>query len=232
MNGRHVLLVDDDPLSQTWLQAWLEQHGWSVSSAGSVRAAELFLRDRAFECLLVDRRLPDGDGLEWLRQRKPTDARIWILSGDHIEQALLPSGFGYFRKPIDGERLLRDLDAGMAAVAVAGPSDAVVVDLDDAIALRALGGSANAVETLRKMLRAQLISGHSWAVAMGDADARRTSLNEVHKLRAGAAMTGCARLAAVCERIERELRDGGLPDEGMRADFDEAVSVLVAKLPK
>lgn len=231
MNGRGVLLVDDDPLSQAWLQAWLEQHGWAVTIAGTVAEAERLLREQAFACLLVDRRLPDGDGIAWLRGRGASAARNWILSGDHIGPDALPPGTGYLRKPVDGERLLREMGADTSTPASAeriGAAD--LKDLDDAMALRALAGNASAVASLRKMLRAQLVSGHAWAAALGDAEARRTSLNEVHKLRAGAAMTGCARLAAVCERIERELRGGGVPDAEMRAEFEDAVSALLVLL--
>ncbi len=232
MNGQRVLLVDDDPLSQAWLQAWLEQHGWLVAVAGTLSEAEGLLGGQAFDCLLVDRRLPDADSLDWLRRRGTADARAWILSGDRIEPAELPTGVGYLRKPIDGERLLGEMDAGFAtAASVERVSAPVCADLDDAMALRALAGNAGAVESLRRMLRAQLVNAHAWAVAIADPAARGVSLNEVHKLRAGAAMTGCARLAAVCEEIERVLRAGGVPDAGMRGEFADAVASLVAMLP-
>ena len=229
------MLLDDDPISLAFLQHWLEQHGWRVALASSAAVAEDLLQQHPFDCLLVDRWLPDADGLEWLWKRQAArPIRVWMLSGEQIDSAQLPAGVSFLRKPVDAELLLRQMDAGQTCVAPVSPGacEAPLDDLDDGVALRALGGNAGAVESLRKMLRAQLVSGYGWAAALGDPAARAVSLNEVHKLRAGAAMTGCARVAHVCAQIETGLRAGALPSAQLQAALAESVSTLPVKLPR
>lgn len=89
MNGG-VLIVDDDDLAVRTLRAVLGRAGHQVESAGSVCAALDRLDEWTPACVVLDRRLPDGDGLALaadVRTRFGTDVRIVVLSGDPVEPA-------------------------------------------------------------------------------------------------------------------------------------------------
>jgi len=63
-----VLVVDDDPVSLGFLTAALGQCGCRAVPAASAHAALAALADATIDLLLIDRRLPDGDGDELLRR--------------------------------------------------------------------------------------------------------------------------------------------------------------------
>lgn len=229
-----VLILDDDTIAVEYLSSWLGNRGLRILSASCTRVADELLAQHKVDWLLVDRRLPDGDGLEWLHARlHPTQSpRTLVLSGDQINSGDLPEGVKYLRKPVDGERLLQEM--GIANVAVAstdaGAAPEQLPDLDDAAALRALAGNPRAVRALRAMLHSQLDAGRDWQDAIGDPVAHTRTLYEIHKLRAGAAMTGCARLAQACGAIEVELRAARTPGKGFIYEFKEALASVLVKL--
>jgi DNA-binding response OmpR family regulator len=56
-----VLVVEDDDDLATAVAGALRAHGFPVAVAGSLRAAGTALRGAAFDCVVFDRMLPDGD---------------------------------------------------------------------------------------------------------------------------------------------------------------------------
>ena len=74
MPGR-ILVVEDDKSLRLLLQYNLEAEGFTVELAGSAEDADLVLRDRPPDLLLLDWMLPGLSGLEFcrrLRQRTET----------------------------------------------------------------------------------------------------------------------------------------------------------------
>ena len=73
-NGRNVLLVEDNPVNQTVIEAMLRSLGFTVSvatdGAQAVRSAESLI----FEAILMDCRLPIVDGYEATRR---ASGRFW-----------------------------------------------------------------------------------------------------------------------------------------------------------
>jgi len=66
--ARHLLVVDDEPHIGLVLRPYLEQLGYSVSFARTLGEARTALRARpATDGVLLDIHLPDGSGLDFLR---------------------------------------------------------------------------------------------------------------------------------------------------------------------
>lgn len=61
-----VLVVDDDPELRQLVTESLEQHGFAVAQAGDVADALARLEGFAYDALVIDLRLPDGDGMDVL----------------------------------------------------------------------------------------------------------------------------------------------------------------------
>ena len=78
-----VLLVEDEPDLADALAAALRRHRMVVDVAGSLRAAEYAALDAAYDVILLDRGLPDGDGLALLDVLGHTEPRaaVVMLSG-------------------------------------------------------------------------------------------------------------------------------------------------------
>ncbi|BCX70012.1 MULTISPECIES: ATP-binding protein [Pseudomonas] len=106
-DGRNVLLVEDNPVNQTVIEAMLRSLGFTVSVAAdgaqAVRSAESLI----FEAVLMDCRLPIIDGYEATRQIRQlpgcTDLPIIALTANALQgdrEACLSAGMNdYLAKP-------------------------------------------------------------------------------------------------------------------------------------
>ena len=58
----HVLVVDDNPRARTLVRLGLELEGLDVTEAATLAEGRALL-DKPFDGFVLDRQLPDGDGL-------------------------------------------------------------------------------------------------------------------------------------------------------------------------
>ena len=79
-NGDHrFLLVEDEPVVARAMSAFFRRYG-DVTTAQDVAEARRYLGARvAFSGLVVDWKLPDGDGLDVIRAAREQDPRVPIL---------------------------------------------------------------------------------------------------------------------------------------------------------
>lgn len=109
-----VLLVEDDPAALALLCAILEQEGVRVASASCLAEARRLLNEPGrFAALVLDLRLPDGDGMDLVRElRARPDTRgvpIVIVSAD-ASRSREPGVkalevVDWMEKPVDPDRL-------------------------------------------------------------------------------------------------------------------------------
>ena len=62
-----VLVVDDEPDLRTLYELTLLREGHQVEAAGTLAEARQCLQSRQFDAVITDMRLPDGLGIELLR---------------------------------------------------------------------------------------------------------------------------------------------------------------------
>lgn len=234
MNQRRCLLVDDDPISAIFVGDWLAARGWQVAHADSLAAADRLLAAAAAEIWLVDRRLPDGDGIDWLGARLAAAGagipRCLVTSGEQVARDCLPPGVAGMCKPLDLDALAAWLAQSPVAVVVdLAPGDLPPL-LDDARALARFGGNVAALRSLRGMLLAELEGSAGWRAQLGQASAPAATLDALHRLRAGCALTGCARLGALAEALETRLRAGQPADRQILEDFAATLRATISAL--
>lgn len=84
-----VVVVDDDDLARSTLAAILRRGGHEARAEGSVAAAEAAVASWSPEVVIIDRHLPDGDGLALGRslRARTTSLRLVLLSGERVEAA-------------------------------------------------------------------------------------------------------------------------------------------------
>jgi CheY-like chemotaxis protein len=113
-----VLVVDDDPDLCANLWDLLHERSFRVCVANDVRtAAERLQTDNAFQVIVLDMKLPDGDGTQVLRQarRANPQSRVVLITAYHAElepriaQALAEGAQAVIRKPFDVPALLTTL---------------------------------------------------------------------------------------------------------------------------
>jgi DNA-binding NtrC family response regulator len=66
----HLLIVDDEPAARSTLALLLRKRGHHVTEADGVSTAVKRLSESAFDLVITDLRMPDGDGLDVLRSAK------------------------------------------------------------------------------------------------------------------------------------------------------------------
>ncbi|RYF52818.1 MAG: response regulator transcription factor [Comamonadaceae bacterium] len=72
-----VLIVEDDPTTATMLAGLLRRENWSHAICGELGQAWQALRSSAFDCLLLDLSLPDGEGTDLLQKvRRSTPGEL------------------------------------------------------------------------------------------------------------------------------------------------------------
>jgi two-component system cell cycle response regulator len=121
--GPSILVVEDDANVLTLLRASLGRNGYDVRTAGTLAEARRLL-ERSDDCGLVilDRRLPDGDGTSFcatIRAMQP-HSYILMLTGEATAEAKI-EGFesgvdDYVTKPFEIDELLARIRAGMRIV--------------------------------------------------------------------------------------------------------------------
>src|SRR5690242_353228 len=120
-----ILLVEDDPPTLWRLQDALVKAGFDVVAAATLGEARASLSARVPRVLLTDLQLPDGHGVDLIRevrQRHP-DTEIMVISalGDEetVISAITVGATGYILKdafPSDIAATVRDLVAGHSPI--------------------------------------------------------------------------------------------------------------------
>lgn len=103
----HILVVDDEPDLRTLYELTLLREGYRVEAAADLSQARQLLHDKRFDAVITDMRLPDGVGLELLReivvQQRPERCVVITAHGsaENAVEALKAGAFDYLTKPVD-----------------------------------------------------------------------------------------------------------------------------------
>ena len=106
MTSPRVLVVDDEADLRELLEITLVKMGLDVDSAETLREARAFLAQNDYALVLTDMRLPDGLGLELVREintsYKATPVAVVTAYGsaDNAVVALKAGAFDYVSKPV------------------------------------------------------------------------------------------------------------------------------------
>ena len=116
-----ILHVDDHQDTRLIMAALLQDRGYGVLTAGTLREALELAKDISFDLYVLDVRLPDGTGIELcqkLRALRPGVPVVYYSAyGDaaEVDNALKICGEAYLKKPVcsaDIEEVVARLLAG------------------------------------------------------------------------------------------------------------------------
>ncbi|HEY3445892.1 MAG TPA: sigma-54 dependent transcriptional regulator [Myxococcales bacterium] len=103
----NLLLVDDDRAFAEAAGSALVREGFSVTTAHALHGARLAVQRQDFDVVLLDRRLPDGDGLPYLKEllgANPGTAVVMVTADDDLASAvdaLRQGARDYLVKPVN-----------------------------------------------------------------------------------------------------------------------------------
>jgi two-component system KDP operon response regulator KdpE len=132
MIGDTILVVEDEAPMRRFLCSALTSHGFRVAEAGTLALAERLATESRPAAVLLDLGMPDGDGLELLRQlREWSSAPVIVLSArDREDDKVLALDAGaddYLTKPFGTSELLARIRVALRhARGQAVPDDPVI----------------------------------------------------------------------------------------------------------
>ena len=153
MTSPRVLVVDDEADLRELLEITLLKMGLDVDSTETLQHARQLFAEKDYQLVLTDMRLPDGLGLELVREVTASGKNIPIAvvtafgSADNAVVALKAGAFDYVSKPVQLEQLrvlvqsaLKVSDSAPAAAPARGQAPS------------RLRGSSAAIQALRAQI--------------------------------------------------------------------------------
>jgi len=211
MNARspRVLVVDDEADLRELLELTLLKMGLDVDSAETLAQARGLLADTEYQLVLTDMRLPDGLGLELVREvcaaykNTPIAVVTAFGSADNAVVALKAGAFDYISKPValDQLRLMVQSALRLNVGAAAGQAPSA-----EPVASRLKGDSA-VIEALRAQIARLARSMAPIAINGESGSGKELAAREIH---AQSSRAGKPFIAVNC---------GAIPEALMEAEF-------------
>lgn len=102
-----ILVIDDEPDLRTLYELTLLREGYRVEAAGTLAEAWQMLEKSRYDAVITDMRLPDGLGMELLKEMNARQRRERCIvitaygSAENAVEALKSGAFDYLTKPVD-----------------------------------------------------------------------------------------------------------------------------------
>jgi len=106
-----LLIVDDEESLLEFLSLLFEEEGYSVCTAASTESARSHLSDHEYDLVLCDIMMPDGNGLDLLREIQSGKGNTAVImmtaysSTQSAIEAMKAGAYDYVSKPFDVEEL-------------------------------------------------------------------------------------------------------------------------------
>ncbi|MFD2366849.1 sigma-54-dependent transcriptional regulator [Pseudoduganella sp. GCM10020061] len=206
MSSPRILVVDDEADLRELLEITLVRMGLDVDSAETLREARAFLKENSYALVLTDMRLPDGLGLELVREvaasYKSTPIAVVTAYGsaDNAVIALKAGAFDYVSKPVVLDEL-RVMVQSALRLSAPGPDAAAATPPS-----RLIGGSEK-MQALRAQIGKLARSMAPISITGESGSGKELAAREIH---AQSTRAGKPFIAVNC---------GAIPEALMEAEF-------------
>lgn len=113
---KKILILDDNLTICLMLKSWIAKKGYMAETATNVDDAKQMVRDKPFDLILSDIRMPDTDGFSFLSWVKKFDSEILVImmTGyadiESAVEAMKSGAVDYISKPIEPELLFKKIE--------------------------------------------------------------------------------------------------------------------------
>ena len=139
MAGENILLVEDNDAVALGLIYGLEQQGFLMARADTVAAARELTHNSLFDLIILDIRLPDGNGFDLCRELRQSGQSVPIImltARDELSDKVIGLEMGaddYVTKPFELQELIARIRAlvrrSFGSLASSGPKKVNIGDL-------------------------------------------------------------------------------------------------------
>lgn len=132
-----LLVVDDDVAARQTLSDVLAEERYIITGAGSLSEAKSKLKDKFYNSVLVDIRLPDGSGLDLLKDIKRLNEEIMVIvftgyaSFESAISAMNEGAFAYIQKPLNLEEVKVTIKKALKMQALSLHNKKLIKDLQE-----------------------------------------------------------------------------------------------------
>ena len=163
MKGLRILLVDDEPLMRLSMVDALEAIGHDVEAAASGTEGIEAIRQRPFDLVITDLRLPGADGLTVLtatKEQSPHTEVVVITAHGSVETAvgaMKLGAFDYITKPFQMDELLLIVERVGRVVALRRENQDLKEVLEDKFSFGGILGANNQMRAVLEKIK--LVAG-------------------------------------------------------------------------
>jgi DNA-binding NtrC family response regulator len=153
-----IIVLEDDLVVRKSLEQQLRYRRYDVASASTIAAAQDLLAKDNFDLMIVDVRLPDGEGTELLKQlqSRPVKPLVVMISGfgtvDLAVECMSSGAFTFLTKPFSPEQLAVTLKKAEEHTQLVKVNQFLSHAEDEEAGYEILGQSA-CMESLRQLIR-------------------------------------------------------------------------------
>ena len=109
---KKILIIDDEEKLRNLLTRIIKLEGFTVTEAGTLKAGIRLLEKESFDIILCDVKLPDGNGVDFVKEIKPKYPSVEIILltaygniADGV-QAMKNGAFDYITKGDDNDKII------------------------------------------------------------------------------------------------------------------------------
>lgn len=157
-----ILLIEDTPSLAMAYRKLLEAAGYAVESCGDLASGRAAVRRLSPKVMLLDLMLPDGDGLDLMRELSGDDSETRVIaitangSINRAVEAMREGAFDFLVKPFDERRLISAVEHAVGSAGeltgLAEPAHSAMNDADSDAAFGFVGASAK-MRAVTRMVR-------------------------------------------------------------------------------
>jgi DNA-binding NtrC family response regulator len=154
-----LLVIDDEADVVDLYREVLEERGYEVTTATSAEEARKAVREKFFDLLLLDERMPRMSGTEFLvecRKRYPGIGGIFITGYADVGsavRALRAGAMDLLQKPVEKETLLAAVDRALAESQLLREQRYFRHDADTRVGFEEIIGDSDALRRVLKLVR-------------------------------------------------------------------------------
>ncbi len=117
--GALIVVVDDEDLIRTWLGEKLRSAGYTVETASTGAEGRRLVTTAAPALVLLDLRLPDGNGIQLLEEYRDIDRDLIVIivtaygEIDTAVEAVKSGAYDFVEKPVEFDSLLLTIEKAL-----------------------------------------------------------------------------------------------------------------------